>query len=237
MPAELVTKVIEVIQRNYSVKSVRVEPAKDVVFKAGQFLQVTLQNNPLLKRYLSISSSPTEKYHLEFTKKLSQSDFSKAMDGLKVGDELLIQYPFGRFTLEDNPAFSGKIAFLSGGIGITPLRSIAKDVVDRNLGIDIVMVYSNRSVKDIVFKDDLGAMQKIYPKLRVAHVLCEAEPGFKCSVGYINASIIKNEVLDYKERKFFLCGPPTMVESMRKMLSDELALPGEQIVTENFQGY
>lgn len=237
MPLEVATKVIEVIQRNYNVKSVRVEPAKDINFKAGQFLQVTLQNNPLLKHYLSISSSPTEKCHLEFTKKLSQSDFSKALDALKPGDELKIQYPFGKFTLEDNPAPEGKIAFLSGGIGITPIRSIVKDVVDRNLGLDMVLVYSNRTVKDIVFKDDLSAMQKMYPKLRVAHVLCETEPGFKCSVGYINASIIRNEVPDYKERRFFLCGPPGMVEAMRKMLSDELALPKEQIITENFQGY
>ena len=237
MPAEVATKVIEVIQRNYNVKSVRVERAQDITFKAGQFLQVTLQNNPQLKHYLSISSSPTEKCHLEFTKKLSQSDFSKGMDVLKAGDELLIQYPFGKFTLEDNPAPTGKIAFLSGGIGITPLRSITKDVVDRNLGTDIVLIYSNSSIKDIVFKDDFSAMQKAYVKLRVAHVLCEAEPGFKCSVGYINASIIRNEVSDYKERKFFLCGPPGMVEAMRRMLSDELMLPGEQIVTENFQGY
>ena len=235
MPAEVATKVIEVIQRNYNVKSVRVERALDINFKAGQFLQVTLQNNPQLKHYLSISSSPTEKCHLEFTKKLSQSDFSKSMDALKAGDELKIQYPFGKFTLEDNPA--SKIAFISGGIGITPLRSIAKDVVDRDLGTDMVLIYSNRSIKDIVFKDDFSAMQKAYAKLRVAHVLCEAEPGFKCSVGYINASIIRNEVPDYKERKFFLCGPPTMVEAMRKMLSDEIMLSSDQIVTENFQGY
>jgi ferredoxin-NADP reductase len=235
MASQVATKVIEVIKRNLYVKSVRVEPAKDVDFKAGQFLQVTLQNNPQLKRYLSISSSPTEKCHLEFTKKLTESDFSKALDALKPGDELEIQYPFGKFTLEDNPAL--KIAFLSGGIGITPIRSIAKYAADKDTGIDMVLVYSNRSINDIVFKDDFDAMQKVYPKLRVAHVLCETEPGFKCTVGRINASVIKNEVSDYRERKFFLCGPPAMVEAMRVILSDELLLPKEQIVTENFQGY
>lgn len=235
MPVEVATKIIEVIQRNYNVKSVRVEPAKDIDFKAGQFLQVTLQNDPQLKRYLSISSSPTEKNHLEFTKKLTQSDFSKALDTLRAGDQIRIQYPFGKFTLEDNPA--QRIAFLSGGIGITPIRSITKFVADKNLGADMVLVYSNRTVKDIVFKDDFDAMQKAYPKLRVAHVLCETEPGFKCTVGLINAAVIKNEVPDYKERKFFLCGPPAMVEAMRKILSDELSLPKEQMVTENFQGY
>lgn len=213
----------------------RVEPAQGITFKAGQFLQVALQNKAPLKHYLSISSSPTEKCHLEFTKKLSQSDFSMAFDALKAGDELTVQYPFGKFTLEDNPA--PKIAFLSGGIGITPIRSIAKYIVDSSLGTDMALLYSNRTVSDIVFKDDFDAMQKMYQKLRVAHVLCETEPGFKCTVGRINASIIKNEVSDYLERKFFLCGPPAMVEAMRAILSDELKLPKEQIVAENFQGY
>jgi len=235
MAVEIETRIKEVIQRTYNVKSFRVDPAKEIEFKAGQFLQVTLKNDPQLKRYLSISSSPTEECHLEFTKKLTQSDFSKTLDTLRAGDELKIQYPFGKFTLEDNPA--SKIAFLSGGIGITPIRSIAKSAADKNIGTDMVLVYSNRTVKDIVFKDDFDAMQKSYPKLRVAHVLCEAEPGFKCRVGLINATVIKNEILDYQERKFFLCGPPAMVEAMRKILSDELLLPEEKIVTENFQGY
>ena len=133
--------------------------------------------------------------------------------------------------------FSPKIAFLSGGIGITPIRSICKYIVAKNLGTDIVLIYSNRSVRDIVFKDDFEAMQKSYPLLRVAHVLCETEPGFKCTVGLIDKRIIKNVIPDYRERKFYLCGPPQMVEAIRKILSEDLGLGEEKIVRENFQGY
>jgi len=234
MPVEVNSKIKEVIQRNYNVKSFRLEIADWLGFKAGQFLLVTLQGNPKLKRYLSISNSPTEKSYLEFTKKLTQSDFSMALDNLKAGDEVKIQYPFGKFTLDES---APKVAFLSGGIGITPIRSICKYAVDKNIGTDIVLVYSNRSIRDIVFKDDFSAMSKSYPLLRVAHVLCEAKQGFKCTVGRIDANVIKNEVPDYLERKFYLCGPPQMVEAMRKILADELGLNTEKIVTENFQGY
>jgi len=234
MPAEIDARIKEVIQRNYNVKSFRLEIADRLDFKAGQFLQVMLQADPKLKRYLSISSSPTEKCYLEFTKKLTQSDFSRALDNLRAGDKVSIKYPFGNFVLEE---FEHKVAFLSGGIGITPIRSICKYVVDKNLSIDIVLVYSNRSIRDIVFKDDFSSMSKSYPLLRVAHVLCEAEQGFKCTVGQINASVIKNEIPDYLERKFYLCGPPQMVEAMCKILTGELGLSAEKIVTENFQGY
>lgn len=235
MPEEYELKIKEVIQRTYNTKSVRLEVAAGVDYKAGQFMRVTLRSGPLCKRYLSLSTSPTEKGYIEFTKKLTQSDFSCALNALKPGDALKVQYPLGKFTLEDNPA--DKIAFISGGIGITPIRSIAKYVVDKNLGTDMVLLYANRSVKDIVFKEDFDAMLKAYPKLKVAHVLCEAAPDFKCTVGLINAQIIKNEILDYQERKFFLCGPPLMVEAMKKMLADELAVEKEKIITENFVGY
>jgi len=234
MAQELSVRVKEIIPRTYNVKSVRLDIGQEAEFKAGQFLSVTLQDNPGLKRYLSISSSPTEKSYLEFTKKLTESDFSKALLELKPGDFVKIQYPMGKFTLDD--AYTN-IAFLSGGIGITPIRSIVKYAVDKNLGTDMVLIYANRSVEDIVFKEDFDAMRKVYPKLKVVHVLCEPAPDFKCIPGLINARVIKNEVSDYLNRRFYLCGPPQMVEAMGKILTDGLKLAKENIITENFQGY
>jgi len=223
----------EVIKRTSNVKSIRVEnQGRD--YKAGQFLRVTLTTDPECTRYLSISSSPTEKDHIEFTKKLTQSDFSRALDSLKPGDMVRIQYPFGTFTLD---SASKKIAFLSGGIGITPIRSMCKYAMDKRLDSDMVLVYANRSIRDIVFKQDFDLMQKQHPGLRVAHVLCEPAPGFKCTIGLINSQIVKNEVPDYALRKFYICGPPAMVESMKKLLVEELEVPEDRIVTERFQGY
>ncbi|MBU1905852.1 MAG: oxidoreductase [Candidatus Omnitrophica bacterium] len=227
-------KIKEVIQRTYNVKSVRLGVGQDVEYKAGQFMCVHLLAENECRRYLSISSSPTEKGYIEFTKKITESDFSRALDNLKAGDSLRVEYPMGNFTLKDPKE---KIAFLSGGIGITPIRSIAKFVVDSNLGTDLVLLYANRAAKDVAFKEDFDLMQKGYPKLKVVHVLCEADPGFNCREGRIDAEIIKNEIADYQERRFYLCGPPAMVEAMKKILAQELKLAKDNIVTENFTGY
>lgn len=226
-------KITQIIQRTSNVKSVRLA-VQDPVYRAGQFCCVSLKQEPVCKRYLSISSSPTEKGYLEFTKRITQSDFSSALNALKEGDSLKIQYPFGKFTLDDAQA---KIVFLSGGIGITPIRSICKYVVDTNLGTDMILVYANSSINEIVFRQDLDQMQKVYPKLKVAHVLYEPEPGFKCTAGLINAQVIKDEVPDFAERKFYVCGPPPMVVAMEKILSQELNIAKENIITEQFQGY
>lgn len=234
MPQELALKVKETVPRTYNVKSFRLQLNGPVEFKAGQFMKVILQEGKDYEHYLSFSNSPTEAGFIEFTKKISESLFSKRLCGLMPGDTVKVQLPFGKFTLEGSEK---KIAFLSGGIGITPARSIIKYTVDKNLDLDMVLVYANRTIKDIVFRDDFESMQEINTKLKIVHVLSEPASGFKSITGLINAQIVSNEIPDYPERKFYLCGPPQMVEAMRKILSEELKVASEQIVTENFQGY
>jgi ferredoxin-NADP reductase len=234
MPQELATKVIEVIRRTPNVKSARVATEAKADFQAGQFLRVALGPGAGLSRYLSISNSPTEPGYLEFTKKLTASEFSQALDSLKPGDALKVTYPFGKFVLDEA---AEKIAFISGGIGITPIRSIVKYAVDKGLATDIALLYANRTFADIAFRADLEQMQKRHSRLKVVHVLGEAAPGFDCRVGRIDGAVIKREIADYRERKFYLCGPPQMVEAMKKILCEELGTAQGQVVTENFQGY
>ncbi len=234
MIKEIELKVKEIIKRTYNVKSVRLAIDFEPDYKAGQFLLVSFKDDKDCKRYLSISSSPSEKGHIEFTKKITGSDFSKAVDALKPESSLLIQYPFGNFTLSDPKA---KVCFISGGIGITPIRSICKYVIDSGLMTDMVLIYANRCIDDIAFRQDFDQMQKSSSNLKVSHVLCEPAEGFKCTTGLISSIVIKNEVPDYKERKFYLCGPPAMVESMKKILIEEMLVPGSSIITENFKGY
>jgi len=227
-------RVIKVIPRTYNVKSVRVAIDGPVIYKAGQFLRVKLNNDERLQRYLSISSSPTEGGYLEFTKKMTGSDFSNALSLLKPKDIVSLEYPYGVFTIE---RAAEKIAFISGGIGITPIRSICRFAVDKRLKLNIALLYANNSVRDIAFREDFDQMQEEYRGLRVTHVLCEKEMEFNCVVGRINAGIIKKEVPDYSGRSFFLCGPPSMVEAMKGLLINELGIVPDKIITENFQGY
>jgi ferredoxin-NADP reductase len=227
-------RVVKVIPRTYNVKSIRVAVDAAPEFKAGQFLRVKLNNDEKLQRYLSISNSPTEEGFLEFTKKITDSSFSVALSSLKPGDLVALEYPYGAFTLE---RAQGNVAFISGGIGITPIRSMCKFAVDKQLGLDMVLLYANNSVQDIAFREDFERMQLDYPRLKVTHILCERQTGFSCIAGRLNADIIRKEVPDFMERYFFLCGPAGMVEAMKALLEKELNLPKDKIITENFQGY
>ncbi|HOW35057.1 MAG TPA: FAD-binding oxidoreductase [Candidatus Omnitrophota bacterium] len=224
----------EVIQRTPSVKSFRVDVGATADFQAGQFLSVTVKTDKEIKKYLSISSSPTEKGYIEFTKKITDSEFSRTLNHLKPGDSVKIQYPFGKFILDEK---APRIAFLSGGIGIAPIRSIFKYAVDKNIKNDMVLFYGNKNIHEIAFKDELDQMQNQCGNLRVLHVLMEPCDKFSCKVGFITGQIIKDSIPDFIERKFYVCGPPAMVTAMRRILSEELLVPGINIVSEQFQGY
>ncbi|MEI8344856.1 MAG: hypothetical protein WCG06_02170, partial [Candidatus Omnitrophota bacterium] len=145
-----------------------------------------------------------------------------------------IKYPQGRFVFE---ADVSKIAFVSGGIGITPIRSICRDIADRALGTDVVLVYGNNSIDEIAFRDDLEAMRAHSDRFKVVHVLREAPVGWAGPTGFVSEELLRQQIPDFVQRRFYLCGPPPMVEALKKILVQQLGVPVEHIVTEGFAGY
>jgi len=150
-----------------------------------------------LTQPFSFSSSSTEKEHVVFIKKFTDSEFSNALRTLKVGDWATIDASYGKFTFEGE---NEKIAMLAGGIGITSFRSICKYCTDMRLTAKITLLYGNRSESDIVFKKELEEMEKQNKNLKVVFILSEASNAWKGATGIINAEMVKKEVPDYKER-------------------------------------
>jgi ferredoxin-NADP reductase len=228
------TKVEEIIPRTYNVTSFRFRRPATLSYKPGQYLFLTIKSRERnLSKTFSISSSPTEKKHIEFTKKLTDSEFSVALRMLKVGDWVRIDAPYGKFTFEGE---NEKIALLAGGIGITPFKSICRYCTDMRLTSKIALLYGNRSERDIVFREELEEMEKQNKNLKVIFILNEASNAWKGAKGVINAEMVKKEVPDYEERVFYVCGPPPMVQAMEKLIND-LGLPPAQLRLEAFTGH
>lgn len=260
-------EVTEIIQRTYNVKSFRFATKGEVNFLAGQFFFVTIKiEGKEATKPFSISNSPTEKGYIEFTKKLTGSDFSQALNTLKIGDWARLRLAYGQFTpLQVRPKGApvvcddllvtgqapkeictkggageySKIAFLSGGIGITPIRSICKFATDKKVATNITLLYSNNTPEDIVFKEEFEEMERINKNLKVVHTISwpDSSRSWRGRTGRIDAGMIKEEIPDYLERVFYICGPPGMVEAMKEILIRDLKLNLPRIKTENFTGY
>ncbi|MDR0373948.1 MAG: FAD-dependent oxidoreductase [Nitrososphaerota archaeon] len=222
-----------IIPRTVNVTSFRFIRPEGLNYKPGQFFFVNLQHQGKeIRKHFSFSSSPTEPDYIEFTKKLSDSEYSTVLWGTKPGAGVQIDAPYGKFTFEGEYP---KVALLAGGIGITPFRSMIKYAADKSLNSHIALFYGCRTPVDIVFRDEWESTQK-NNRLKVVLVVNEATPNWTGRTGVINADLIKQELPDYREYIFFACGPPGMVKAMQ-ILIENLGLPKEQLKLEYFTGY
>lgn len=235
---EFETEISDIIQRASNVKSFRFRIKQDIDFKPGQFFFVTIKvEGEEETKHFSFSNSPTEKGYIEFTKRITGSPFSHALDRLKIGDWARLKMPYGVFTFEGKYE---KVAFLSGGIGITPIRSICKFVTDLRLPTDMVLLYGNNYEEDIIFRRDLDNLSEINKNIRIVYTLTASDIDTKKwhgRIGYIDDKMIKEEVPDYMERVFYICGPPKMVEILIDILKNKVGIKPERIKKENFAGY
>jgi glycine betaine catabolism B len=231
MPFE--TSVVEVIQRTPDIKSIRFERPKEFDYLAGQYMFITLGSGPgQMVKHFTISSSPTEDF-LEITKRLTGHEFANALSSLKAGDKVSIDGPYGDFTFQGE---YDRIGMLSGGIGITPLRSMIKYSTDKGLGASIILLYSNSHEEDIAFRDELEEIQKQNSHIKVINTITRPGPGWKGTIGRINVEMVNEFMPDYMERTFYTSGPQRMVDAMVSLLKS-LKAPEGQIKQEYFPGY
>jgi len=199
-------------------------------FKPGQFMLISLRRNGETSEShpYTISSSPTEST-LTITPK-AIGDFSASVGDTKQGDTAFVEAPYGAFYYDRAP--STKLAFIAGGIGITPFLSMLRYMKDTGERRPVTLLWGNKSEADIAFREEVEAFQASLPELEVHHVLSNqaAWPGEN---GFIDRDKISRLIPDYCERSFFICGPPVMREKIVPTLH-ELGIGRSRIFFEMF---
>lgn len=229
---EYPTRVTKVVRWSEHTVSVRFERPEGFSYLPGQYMFITLtRGGEKLIRHLTISSSPTEPL-LEVTKELTGHPFAEALAALVPGDEATIRGPYGAFTFAED----ADVVFISGGIGVTPLRSMARYATDTGLLTRITLLYSARSEEDVLFGPDFEEMEQQNPRLSVRITLTRPGPEWTGRVGRIDRAFIENAVPDRRGRVFFISGPAVMVDAMTAILK-EIEVPDERIRREYFPGY
>jgi predicted ferric reductase len=155
-------------------------------------------------------------------------DFTRQINTLKPGTKVIIDGPYGVFT--EKFLISTKVLLIAGGIGITPIRSLAESMGSH--AKDIKILYGNRSVDDIAFKDELDTLATKYSNLSVTHIISD-DPSYPGEKGRVDKEKIKTLVPDLLTRDVYVCGPPPMMDGVVASLR-ELGVPEAQIHFEKF---
>ena len=193
-------------------------------FTAGQY--VTLQkeiNGEQIRRAYSICSTPKSGEIRVAIKTVENGIFSGyATSQLKVGDEIEITIPEGRFLLKPQ-ANKNYIGFTAGS-GITPILSMVKSVLENEPTATFTLVYGNKSVADTIFYDELNALKETYSHQLKLHYIFSREEVKNQLRGRIDKNVTNYFVKNmYKETTFnasFLCGPEEMIHAVSATLQE-----------------
>lgn len=190
-------------------------------FKPGQFvtLELEIAGQRVMRSY-TISSSPSIPYSFSITvKRVPGGEVSNWLhDNLQSGDQIAVHGPVGQFNCLDYPA--EKVLLLSGGVGITPVMSMARWWFDTDTDVDIAFVHSARTPGDVIYRHELDYMSSRIGNFQL-HLVCEHHDVGQVWGGYrgrVDINMLQLIAPDFLEREVFCCGPEPYMKAIRTLL-------------------
>jgi ring-1,2-phenylacetyl-CoA epoxidase subunit PaaE len=218
------------------------EPLRDAFrYRPGQHLAFRLLlDGEEMRRTYSICSGPDDRHLRIAIKRVAGGRISNwANECLKPGHTLEAMPPAGRFILPASEGGPRHLAFFAAGAGITPIVSMIKHALAREPETVVTLVYGNRTVDSILFREELEDLKDRHlDRFSLMHVLSCSDvldvpllrgriDGAKVMV--IAEKLLRKKVVDH----VFLCGPGTLIRDARNALLD-LGFPRERIHHEFF---
>jgi len=203
---------------------------------AGQYLNLALTiDGKRVNRSYTIASSPTRRDYCEISvKRAADGHGSRHLhETLREGSVLKVAAPAGRFVFAHDQAT--RCVLIAGGVGITPMMSTVRSLTDRCWPGEIYLLFSVRTLGDIVFRDELAYLQARFPNLHVRVTLTQ-DPGaaWDGARGQISRAMIDSFVPRLTNGPILLCGPDPMMTAIRRLLVDQLGIPDAEILQEAF---
>lgn len=232
--AYLVEKVIPERGNSWTVV-LRPSKHKGFRFHPGQFAWITAWDSPFRdhEHPFSFSSSAENSTELAFTIK-ELGDFTNKVKDLAHGQRVYVDGPYGAFSI-DRHSHAKEFVFIAGGIGITPVMSMLRTMVDRKESRPLTLIYANKTLDAATFLEELEEMPKKL-NLRIIHVLESPPEGWIGEKGFVTVDILNRNMTPKTKRnhmEIFICGPGPMMDAVEKALN-QLGVPMGDFHSERF---
>jgi ring-1,2-phenylacetyl-CoA epoxidase subunit PaaE len=196
-------------------------------FKQGQHLTLrTMIDGNEVRRSYSLCSSPIENKWNVAVKKINEGLFSTFVnEKLRKGDVLDVMAPNGTFFTEIDPKKAKNYIAFAAGSGITPILSIIKTHLALEPESTFKLFYLNRTVKSIVFKEEIEQLKNVYfNRFEIFHFLTkEHRPAelFNGRFSKEKMKVITDKLVDVSSiDACFICGPEEMIYLLRDELTE-----------------
>lgn len=194
-------------------------------FQPGQHVNVTVEVEGVrLTRSYSPSAGMRGNGQVRLTiKAIPEGRVSQHLvHRCQVGDVLELGTVFGDMTL---PATPLPWLFVAAGSGITPIMSLLDTLTEQPLQQPVALIYWARTRADLCFYDQLIALAEREPLFSFHRVLTREPHRLERELdGHPRESLFRNLLGDLQQRHCYVCGPDGFVDSVRSLLSDQVAL-------------
>lgn len=189
-------------------------------YRAGQYLTVRADvGDRELRRSYSLCSAPHEGRWQVAIKRVEGGQFSQwAHALLREGDSIEALPPDGHFTYAADAARPRNVLLLAAGSGITPVFAILKTLLETDPASRATLVYGNRRVRDIVFKEALEDLRdRFLTRFQLLHTLSgEVQEAPVCN-GRLDGDKVRELFAGALDATAFddvyICGPGAMIAS------------------------
>lgn len=194
------------------------------VFTPGQYITIQKAlNGAQVRRDYSICCAQNSGKLKIGIKAVENGLFSQyATKELKVGDELEISEPRGRFLLATDASHQKNYLAFAAGSGITPILSMVKSALAIEPNSKFVLVFGNKTQEDIMFKKDLEVLQSQYADRFFLHYVFSKASYENHFSGRITKAVVNSVVKDlHAGTRFdasYLCGPEAMIHEVKDTL-------------------
>ncbi len=156
-------------------------------------------------------------------------DFTAKLAQIPEGTPVVVDGPYGRFTLDR--ATQKRLVFIAGGIGITPMRAMIGELARQNDKREVWLFYSVRDAKELALKGELERLAREL-NLTIRYVITEGK--LKGAIQeMLTADILERELGKLTKADFYICGPPAMMNALRSQLKAK-RVPSEFVHYEQF---
>jgi ferredoxin-NADP reductase len=185
--------------------------------RAGQHVDVrlTAEDGYQAERSYSLASAPEEQRLVLTVERLEDGEVSPYLVGeLRRGDQLELRGPIGGYFVWE-AELGGPLFLVAGGSGIVPLMSMLRHRAASGSAAPARLLYSSRTLEDVIYRDELGRLAAAGDGLEVVHSLTRSQPpGWSGPSRRIDEELLAQVAWPPEERPFnFICGPTALVET------------------------
>lgn len=225
---------VEPVGRNAYFVSIRPYKEQGLNYIPGQFAFITpvSEHVPKEEHPFTLSSSPSRPDTLQFVIR-TMGDWTNKINHLRAGEVVSIDGPYGLFSHLVWPG-NDEIIMIAGGIGITPMLSMLRYMADTKDQRRVLLIWSNKTLEDIVFPEEFEDLEHRLQGFRMIHVITRNAIGGNKKTRIDKAFLEQVLAECSRKSRIFVCGPSGMMNDVRRALK-KIGFSSARVYKEEFK--